>query len=242
MVRYPPTDFHVFCDESHTEHRFMVYGGIVIPSRDTAKFDAEVNAWRARSNMTGELKWTKVTDQRLPKYRSLLDLYFANVRRDGPHFKAAVFDMSQVNYKKYHRGDKELGFYKFYYQFLLHKFGQYAKTEQHKLYIYLDERSTKYKLSELRKILNNGIKKKHGHPIDVVFTLRPLGSKKSNVMQIADVLVGAVGWTINGKDGDQKSKACACGAHRTKSARRVAQSGRPRQHAVHPLAGRLVQG
>lgn len=70
----------------------------------------------------------------------------------------------------------------------------------------MDERSTKYKLSELRKILNNGIKKKHGHPIDVVFTLRPLGSKKSNVMQIADVLVGAVGWTINGKDGTRKAR------------------------------------
>src|SRR5688572_23961288 len=101
MVRYPPTDFHVFCDESHTEHRFMVYGGIVIPSRDAARFDAEVNAWRARNNMTGELKWTKVTNQRLAMYRSLLDVYFGNVRRDGPHFKAAVFDMSQVNYKKY---------------------------------------------------------------------------------------------------------------------------------------------
>ena len=33
----PPTEFHIYCDESHTEHRFMVFGGIVIPSRDPFK-------------------------------------------------------------------------------------------------------------------------------------------------------------------------------------------------------------
>lgn len=207
----PPKEFHVYCDESHTEHRFMVFGGIVIPSRDLEKFDAVVNAWRVKNNMTAEMKWTKLTDQRLEQYRSLLDLFFskASNNREGFHFKAAVYDMSQVNYRKQFGGNEELGFYTFYRFFLLHKFGQYAKTEQHKLYIYLDDRTTKYRLSNLRKFLNDEIKRKLGHPIDVVFSLAPLDSKKSNLMQIADVLMGAVGWTVNGRPGtgQQRSKS-----------------------------------
>lgn len=205
----PPNEFHIYCDESHTEHRFMVFGGIVIPSRDLEKFDALVNAWRVKNNMTAELKWTKLTDQRFDMYRSLIDLFFskASSNRDGFHFKAAVYDMSQVNYRRQFGGNKELGFYNFYRFFLLHKFGQYAKTEQHKLYIFVDERSTKYRLSHLRKSLNDGIRKKLGHPIDVVFSVAPLDSKKSNLMQIADVLMGAVGWTVNGKLGSRRARS-----------------------------------
>ena len=116
MVHLPPKEFHIYCDESYTEHRFMVFGGIVIPSRDLEKFDTLVNAWRVKHNMTAELKWTKLTDQRFEMYRSLIDLFFAKAssNRDGFHFKAAVFDMSQVNYRKQFGGNKELGFYNFY--------------------------------------------------------------------------------------------------------------------------------
>ena len=40
-----------------------------------------------------------------------------------------------------------------------------------------------------------------------MFSVAPLDSKKSNVMQIADVLMGAVGWTLNGKLGSRRARS-----------------------------------
>jgi hypothetical protein len=87
----------------------------------------------------------------------------------------------------------------------VHVYCDESHTE-HKLYIHLDERSTTYRLSKFRPILNRGIKKKLGHPIDVVLSIDPVDSKMSNVMQIADVIMGAVGWTANGQPGTRQSR------------------------------------
>ena len=198
MAEYPK-DHHVHCDESHTGARYVVYGGIIMPCRDVEWFDAIMREWRVEKNMLRELKWTRVTNQKYAEYQSLVDLFFEHANLNRLHFKSVVFDMSQVDYGAYHEGDDELGFYKFYYQFLLHKFAPYARTDENRLYVNIDERSNRHRhpLRTLRDALNSGIKKKYGRKANVVRQIEPHKSKESNLTQLADVLMGAVGWHCN---------------------------------------------
>ena len=122
-MRPKPKEYRCYSDESCNNDRFMVFGGIVTPACDVDKFNAHMAQWRVQNNMHHELKWTKVSNGNYAEYRSLVDLFFKHNVREGLPFKAVVFDMSQVDYKTYHHGDKELSFYKFYYQFFLHRFG-----------------------------------------------------------------------------------------------------------------------
>jgi hypothetical protein len=80
---------------------------------------------------------------------------------------------------------------------LVRKCAPYADGDDHRLYVYLDERSTKYKLDVLKIILNRGIRKEHSRTANVVKCIEPRDSKKCNVLQVADVIMGAIGFQIN---------------------------------------------
>lgn len=199
--------YHIYCDESRqTQDRYMVFGGIITTAKNVELFDKAMQLYREGQNMMAEIKWGKVSDKKLNEYKALIDLFFS--LNDALHFKSIVFDTYLIDYKTYSSGDKELGFYKFWYQFLLHSFGPYAKKEDRYL-IFMDWRHSSYRLSDLKEVLNNGMRKKYGIREDIFRNIQPLDSKKSNMIQLVDVLMGAIGYQWNGchtRTGARKAK------------------------------------
>ncbi len=186
----------LFCDESRqTNSRYMVYGGMIINSAQMPSLDQQFSDFRQQNRMFAELKWTKLSRQKFSEYTSFLDIYFSNIHRI--YFKSLVIDTSKFDHRQFNKNNPEVGFYKFYYIFLLHSFGPYLRPTD-KVIIHLDERgSTTYKLSTLAAILNNGLHKKNpalDHPIS---NIEAMDSKASSYMQIADILMGAVGYECN---------------------------------------------
>jgi len=175
----------------------MVFGGILIEGRSLPAFNQAIGVWRQANRMHAELKWAKVSGQKLAEYKLLVDLFFSLAGRGGPCFRSVVFDTSQIDYRMFHRGDKELGFYKFFYQFLLHSFGRFARDDKDRLLVFLDRRTTSYKLSTLYAVLNRGIRKKYDRRADVVRKIEAVDSHGHDVLQLADVLMGAVGYHNN---------------------------------------------
>ncbi len=171
----------------------MVFGGIIISSANLVRFDEAMRLFRDSQNMHAEFKWTKVSNQKIAEYGSLVDLFFSFNR--AMHFKCIVIDTSLVDYKKYHKGNKELGFYKFFYQFLLHQFGSYMADSSRYL-IRVHQRTTSYKLSTLFAILSRGLQKRYGLN-NIVTKIEPISSDGCETIQVADVLMGAVGYHWN---------------------------------------------
>ncbi|NLE37223.1 MAG: DUF3800 domain-containing protein [Pirellulaceae bacterium] len=192
---------HVYCDESRqTQDRFMVFGGLVVHASAVEAFNKAMALWRDAHSMHAELKWTKVSGKKLAEYRSLVDLFFSLAGKNQLHFKSVVFDTTQIDYRTYHKGDKELGFYKFFYQFLLHCFGRYGVEYNARMIVHFDQRQTKQKLSTFCVILNRGIRKKFKCDRDVVRSVQAVDSKRCELMQVADVLMGAIGYQNNDCD------------------------------------------
>lgn len=199
---------HIYCDESRqTADRYMVIGGIITTRQNEQPFSEAMSLYRQSNNMYSELKWTKVSDQKQKEYFALIDLFFSLNR--AFHFKAIVIDTQELDHKRYNKSDSELGFYKLMYQFLLHSFGSYLQPDD-KCIIFLDQRTTShYKLSTLCAILNNGLRKKYGFPNPPISNIQAQDSKKSDLVQIADILMGAIGYEMNGahtRSGAKRSK------------------------------------
>ncbi len=188
---------HIYGDESRqTADRYMVIGGIIAQRENEQRFAEAMALYRQSQNMRSELKWTRVSDQKLKEYRALIDLFFSVNR--AFHFKAIVVDTQEIDNRRYNKSDPELGFYKLMYQFLLHSFGAYLQPAD-RCIVFLDQRTTShYKLSTLCAILNNGLRKKYGFEHQPVRNIQATNSKDSDLIQIADVLMGAIGYEMNG--------------------------------------------
>jgi len=181
-----------------------VLGGIVISNGELVTVNQALQKYRREEHMTSELKWTKVTNQKLGKYKLFVDHFFALNARGGAYFSSLILDSHQFNHKKFNEGDKELGYYKFLYQLLLHSFGKhYCKNESGedcKLVVHPDQRTSKYPLERLKTTLNRSMARKFDVKTNPFISIRPQDSRKADLAQLNDILIGAVGFQKNGVD------------------------------------------
>ena len=181
----------IYCDESSIHSaKYMLIGGIWLPLDLETTLRTRLKEVRQNYNMTAEFKWTKVSQAKLPAYRAWVDCFFSN---SNFNFRCIVIDTGLLDYQTFHKSDQELGFYKFYYQVVS------RNIQPENLYwLYTDERNNRKKnrLEVLRIVTNRYWKKKANvEPLRVV---EPRSSHSEDLLQLTDVLLGAIGYTWNG--------------------------------------------
>lgn len=191
--------YHIYCDESRQTHeKYMILGGIVLPEKRDLELESAILKFRSECNMHAELKWGKVSKNKLPEYQKFLDLFFDSNSRNAAHFHCVILDTTKFDHGSFNEGDKEIGFYKFYYQLLLHCFGKkFSKIPDTRLLVRLDQRNSSYPLEKLKSYLNDGMGKKFGVGAFPFRSLEPRDSKQVGVMQMVDILIGAIGYQKN---------------------------------------------
>jgi hypothetical protein len=196
---------YIYCDEScQDNHNYMLLGGVAIKSSLVSIFESDMDKIRKQTNMHKELKWSKLTNQKYIEYRRFVDLFFEWNKSNKLFFHCIIFDNTKINHRQF-SGSYELGFYKFYYQLLLHTFGKnYGKNND--LYAFLDQRPTGYDLTELRRILNNGMDSRYKIDRRPFRLVEPADSKKIAVLQVADLVLGALGYRKNNRHKDPGTK------------------------------------
>jgi hypothetical protein len=184
---------NVYTDESRLNgDRFMLIGGLWIGAGSDAGLRSRVAAWRTASNMLRELKWTKISQGKLAEYKSFADIFFAE-RNLSLH--CIAIDTDLVDYEVHCDGDSELGFYKFYFQLLSHRC-----LRGNGYTVFVDHRNNRNpnRLVDLQRCVNAWCaKKKNCQPI---VDLQPRDSKSEDMLQLADVLLGAVGYCCNARN------------------------------------------
>jgi len=232
--------YRVYCDESNTDgkKRHPVYGAILVSLDDIRTVQREIKDWRQKERMHGELKWQKVHGVvLLRKYKSLVDLLFSLGRqRQLLQFKAIILDRHAPEYRTYSKGNYEIGFYKTYYHWLLRYFAKFPLRHRCQLRVIIDDRNlpkdAKDPFTKLKFALNNGIRKELKATTEVVTEVKPLGSTQSDLLQAADVLMGAVGF--HNQDFHLRPDA---NKEKVELARYIAgRIGRPDlKHETHPI-------
>lgn len=194
---------HVFIDESsQNAHRYMVLCALVLPGKEVEDaLEALSELLAGHGIHGGELKWTKVSKGKIAAYEAAVDYYFDTLVPMGAQCHALVLDTSLLDHQGYNQGDAEIGFNKFLFQLLFHRVGKpFGQTER--IVVDMDARNSSRDLMELQSILNSRMARTFG-----MRGLFPFGriahrdSKKSRLIQIADLISGAVAWHRNDHDG-----------------------------------------
>lgn len=186
-------DFDVYCDESrpdlltstHPHGSHAVIGSLWLESQRRDTFKQAIHDLRNLHRVGGEFKWQKVSPSREQFYISLVD-WFINQGLDL-RFRCVLIQHNQVDWAL-HEGDKELGFYKFYYQMLHHWVGDFNRYA-----IFCDFKSNRLRsrLETLRQCLDRA------NLTSEIAQVQAVRSEESVLIQLADVLTGAVSSKMN---------------------------------------------
>ena len=200
-------EYLIYCDESVEKGTYYsdFYGGVLIES---TRLDYIVKALKDKKsvlNFNIEIKWTKVTENYLEKYKDLMTLFFAFIQENKIKLRI-MFRQSAYEPTRLSDEQKDNGFFLLYYQFIKHAFGlkylpeESAGTDRF-LRLFFDElpdspercdafKSQIYGLQSTKDFVNAKICIRRDDVVDV-------DSKDHVLLQCMDVVLGAMAFRLN---------------------------------------------
>jgi hypothetical protein len=188
-------DFEVYCDESRPEllsssrpgqARYTLIGGLWMPADLRPDFKGNWQTVKAKHHRFEELKWTKISRSSVGCYEAAVDIF---LQSENLRFRCIAIDSTRLDVDRYHEGDPELGFFKFYYWLLdAWTYGPDA------FFIFCDIKTTRLggRLSTLQRCLNRSV-----HLRAPVANIQAIPSSQSAGLQLTDILLGVAGARLN---------------------------------------------
>ncbi|MFN0137419.1 MAG: DUF3800 domain-containing protein [Phycisphaerae bacterium] len=192
----------IYCDESchdlTAHHAWMAIGGLRMSRDRKPELARELRKLCEARGLRGEIKWKKVSASCLEGYKSFVDFFFAHAEL---RFRAIIVEQAKIKMERHGR-DRELCFYKFYYEML----EKWIEPPADYL-ILLDQKQNRDadRFSTLRTYLARRVR-----GTSWIADLTVINSHESRLAQLCDLLTGAVAAAYNGtKEGGPKQALAA---------------------------------
>ncbi len=189
-----------FMDESchllHNDSRFMVIGAVACPKKHSASVSYKIKCLKIKYGLSAdfEIKSTKISPAKYEFYKAVIDIFLSD---NDLHFRAVIIDKEQLDHQRFGQTHDE-----FYYKmvYTLFRYFLWGKIN----YIYVDYKDTmSYEKSQkVTECLTNN----HEMPSEFKFFAQPINSKESNIMQLADLLIGLTTYNARGLTSSKTKK------------------------------------
>lgn len=188
-------EFDIYCDEcfpdlfcsGKPQAKYALIGSLWLPTEKRKEFKDAIRDLRDKHRLGGEMKSRKVSPSRLTFYSDLID-WFIEQGQDL-RFRVIVIEAAKLNFAIYHEGNAELGFYKFYYQLLIHWL---HPNNSYGIYCDYQTNQSPDRLTEMKKIL------RQVKPLTEIRQVQWVRSRESLLTQLSDILTGLVSARLNG--------------------------------------------
>lgn len=198
--------YTVICDESGLSERHLIVGSLTLPRHNHAVLSAELTELKRSLGFRpeGELKWGKLSRTYLDRYQEVAMWFFTHLKANQLRFRAHVIDTASGKYRAYGEGDREKSFYKVFYHLLFQCVCRLAEQQQGDtgLLVLMDDKRNRYpfQLPTLKRALNWGLMRKLGYRglVSNVEARQSSGPRAEPMIQIVDLLIGAIGYVRNG--------------------------------------------
>ena len=182
---------NIYCDEScHLENdgkQVMTLGALSCPLEKRREICVNLREIKHRHGIppTTEVKWGKVSPAKQDFYLQWLDYFFED---DNLSFRGVIVPNKQDLEHKLFRQTHDGWYYKMLFTLLKVIL---TPTNRHRIYIdYKDTRSGE-KANELHKVLCNNA---YDFDRSIIEWVQPVASHESELLQLCDLLIGAVGY------------------------------------------------
>lgn len=197
-------EYVIYTDESSKtgRHYANFYGGALIRSEDVEYVRQVLQAQADRLGLGAEIKWQKVSEAYLERYRQMMDAFFTLISADLVKVRLMFTDRRHVpDLTTYHRQHQ---YHLLYYQFFKYAFGlRYANPEDVpiRLRIYLDELPASGQKNTLFKrhlsALEQSTYFRMGRILVPEDQIAEVNSRDHLPLQCLDVVLGAMQFHLN---------------------------------------------
>lgn len=155
-----------------------------------------------------ELKWNKVSKAKLPYFKDVINYFFDN---DDLRFRVLVVpDKKGLDYERFNH-THETFYYKMYFGMLK---AILRPQNAHNIYIDIKDTRSREKVHKLEHVLRTD---KYDYSKSIIKKVQQVQSHEVEVMQLADLLIGAVGYINRGLGESQpKNELVKLIQHRSK--------------------------
>ena len=183
------TIYNIYCDEScHLENDHlgvMVLGAVWCPkdaAREIAERIREIKV-RHGLNQKQEIKWVKVSPNKVDFYLALVDFFF---RCRDLHFRCLLIpDKSILDHPK-HNQTHDDWYYKMYFQMLKQIF---SPRDRYNIYMDIKDTQGGRRIRKLHEVLCNSM---YDFSSSIIRDVQLVRSHEVEQVQLADLLIGAV--------------------------------------------------
>lgn len=183
--------YNVYCDETcHLEHdgiNDMVIGAVWCPQEKLSEINLRLRQIKERNNIpvSQELKWTKISPSGVSIYEDIINYFFDD---DDLHFRAIIIpDKSKLNHQAFHQTHDDW-YYKMYFDMLKVIFNP---NDNYEVYIDIKDTHSYAKSQKLKEVCSNSM---YDFSSRVIRRLQPIRSEEVQIMQLVDILIGAIGY------------------------------------------------
>ena len=197
------TVYNVYCDEScHLEsdrQPVMVLGAVWCPLEKTREISGRLKEIKKKHGMGQEfeVKWTKVSGSKLRMYMEFIDYFFAD---DCLHFRGLIAPKTGLNHTVFNQAHDDW-YYKMYFDMLKVLF---EPESQYRVYLDIKDTRGAAKVRKLHDVICNNM---YDFQRSIVERVQLVRSHESNILQLADLLIGAVSHINRELEGSTGKKA-----------------------------------
>jgi len=188
---------NIYIDEScHLEndiHPLMCIGYTKIAAKDYELYKNELKKIKLTHKTPTELKWNKLSNNRLPFYKAIIDFFFdSNIE-----FRAIlVKNKAQLDHAKFNKGDHNSFYYTLVFLLLRNPWVNYLENP-HKVILDIKDTRGKERLTKLDTRLNEEYRQKYNRDSPFNF-FQHIRSDESEFLQLADFFIGAITYKARG--------------------------------------------
>lgn len=180
--------FNFYCDEScHLEYDnkpYMLIAYVSSAYNQVKLHNRNIRALKYKHFIKGEVKWSALSKSQYNFYNELLEYFFAT----DLQFRAIVIDKSKLKHQEFNQSHDD--FYdKMYYQLLNKKID---KANNYNIFIDIKDTHSYEKAAKLKLFLNSESVS--------VRTLQVIRSYENELMQLTDVLMGAISYYLRNEN------------------------------------------
>jgi hypothetical protein len=198
-------EYSIYCDESgHLQNDripVMTLGALWCPSDQRKSIQRHIRELKQRHGLSPsfEIKWSKVSPAGLDFYRSLIHLFFHDERL---HFRSLVVpDKSRLRHDAIPGQDHDVFYYKMFFLVLREIL---VRDDTYRIYLDIKDTRSQEKVEKLRQVLCNA---NYDFDRSMIRSIQQVRSHEVEQQQLADLLIGAVGYANRGLHTSQAKSA-----------------------------------